>query len=266
MTKKKSGPLVEEEIRFITENYEKMLVEDIANTLSRRPSTISDFIVNNFGESKLGQNTNMLKTSLKKKPFYEDLRRQFTGEELRVFEYHYTSLHNQFRDDVFHTEEGQIIDLAKIEILMNRCLVRQNQSRSEIEDVQAQLDHEKQAVPDNRDNERIAFLMQVLASLNAGIQNSLREYNDLMQRKQSLLKEIKGTRDQRIKNIEDGRDTFPNLIAKLATNGKFRKEVGLEMERFRMAFQRERKRLSEEIKYVDGTYDRPLLNSNSLGD
>lgn len=261
---KRTGPLTEDEIHFITENREKMMVHEIATSLNRRPATVSDFIVQNFGETGIGKGSATAKTALKKKPYYEDLKRQFTPEELKTFEYHYVNLYNQFQDDVFHTEEGQILDYAKLEILLGRCLARQNRGREEIEDIENQIDHEKQAPPDVRDQDRLMLLMQSLGALNASSQNGLREYNDLMQRKQSLLKEIKGTRDQRIKTLEDTKQTFGTLMAKFAMDANYRRQVGLEMEKFKQAMIKEEKRLSEEILYDDGVYDRPLLNSKTV--
>ena len=39
---------------------------------------------------------------------------------------------SQFKDDVFHTEEMQIIDTIKLEILMNRILKSQRDNQQEI--------------------------------------------------------------------------------------------------------------------------------------
>jgi hypothetical protein len=263
MAKVKSGPLNQEELETLRklrdDGYD---IEEIGRIMNRRPALLSDYCVSHLGV--LPKTKGDTKNMLKKREFYEDLRRQFTSEEMKVFEFHYTNLFQQFQDDVFHTEEGQIIDYAKLEILINRCLMRQNHAREEIEDVQNQLAHEKAAPPDVRDLERINFLMQTLGALNAGNQNTLREYNDLMKQKQDILKNVKGTRDQRIKSLEDNKQTFGALFAKIATDSEYRAKVGAEMEKFRIAMYREKDRLSQEIRFNDGFYDKPLLNSETI--
>ena len=263
MAKVKSGPLNKEELETLRklrdEGYD---IEEIGRVMNRRPALLSDYCINELGV--LPKTKGDTKNMLKKREFYEDLRRQFTADEMRVFEFHYTNLFQQFQDDVFHTEEGQIIDYAKLEILINRCLMRQNSSREEIEDIQNQIAHEKAAPPDQRDLERLNFLMQTFGALNAGNQNMLREYNDLMKQKQDILKNVKGTRDQRIKSLEDNKQTFGALFAKIATDSEYRAKVGAEMEKFRIAMDREKDRLSQEIRFNDGFYDKPLLNSETI--
>lgn len=263
MAKVKSGPLNKEEIdtlrKLRDDGYE---IEEIGQIMNRRPALLSDYCVNELGA--LPKTKGDMKNMLRKREFYEDLKRQFTADEMKVFEFQYSQLFQQFQGDVFHTEEGQIIDYAKLCILTDRSLVRQNMAREEIEDIQRQIAHEKANPPDLRDLDRINFLMQTLGALNAGTQNMIREYNELMKQKQDILKNIKGTRDQRIKSIEDNKQTFGALFAKLATDSDYRARVGVEMEKFRIATEREYKRLSEEIKFNDGVYDRPILNSETI--
>ena len=62
---------------------------------------------------------------------------------------------SQFRDDVFHTEEMQIIDTIKLEILMNRVLKGQKDSHDQIVEYQRMIEQEKQLPPDQRDNELV---------------------------------------------------------------------------------------------------------------
>lgn len=260
---KKSGPITKEEGDFIAENRVLMSVEDIAKKLNRRPATISDYIINNYGAANLNT-SEPIKNILKKKPFYEELKQQFSEKELKTFEYHYTNMNAQFQDDVFYTEEGQIIDLCKLEILLDRCLIRQNKTREMSEGLEAELAQER-AAGENGDVDRINFLIQQIAQLNSSHSNMQREYKELMERKAASLRDIKGTRAELRKNLEEGnKENFGTLLTKLAMDGEYRKKVGIEMETFRMALQKEYKRLGSEILYADGVYDRPLLNSETI--
>ena len=49
-----------------------------------------------------------------------------------MFEFHFKKMWSQFKDDVFHTEEMQIIDTIKLEILMNRILKSQRDNLEEV--------------------------------------------------------------------------------------------------------------------------------------
>ena len=110
----------------------------------------------------------------------------------------------------------------------------------------------------------IINLERQIAVLRSSQETMSRDYKDLQTRKATMLKDLKGTREQRIKAIEDSKETFAALITKLTTNADFRRSVGIEMEKMRLAAEKERERLSQEIVYEDNNVDRPLLNSESV--
>ena len=74
-----------------------------------------------------------------------------------------------------------------------------------------------------------------------------------------MIKDLKGTREQRIKAIEDSKTTFASLIKKIIMDGDFRKTAGVEMEKMRLAMDVERDRLSKAHTYEDGITDQPFL-------
>jgi hypothetical protein len=79
-----------------------------------------------------------------------------------------------------------------------------------------------------------------------------------------MLKDLKGTREQRIKAIEDSKQTFASLVKQIATDGDFRTRIGLDMEKMRLAAEKEKERLSEYHEYEDGTVDQPFLTPETL--
>lgn len=260
---KKNGPLTKEETEYINENKSLMSVEEIAKKLQRRPSTISDYIINNFGASQLNTSA-PIKSILKKEPFYEELKSQFSAEELKMFEYHYTNMNSQFQDDVFHTEKGQIIDLCKLEILMGRCLIRQRKNMEEQTTLERELAQEREA-GENADHDRINHLLQLIAQLGAASNNMQREYKELLERKTTCLRDIKGTRAELRKNLEESnKENFGTLLTRLAMDGEYRRKVGIEIETYRLAMKKEYERLAQEVLYADGVYDRPILNSETV--
>ena len=79
-----------------------------------------------------------------------------------------------------------------------------------------------------------------------------------------MLKDLKGTREQRIKAIEDSKQTFASLVKQIATDKSFRTKIGVDMEKMRLAMEKEKERLSEYHEYLDGTVDQPLLTPETL--
>jgi hypothetical protein len=79
-----------------------------------------------------------------------------------------------------------------------------------------------------------------------------------------MLKEMKGTREQRIKRLEDSRLTFVGWIAHLIQNPDLVRQYAVEMEKMRLAMESERHRLSQFHTYEDGTVDQPFLTSDTI--
>ena len=261
---RKHGRLNAEEVDFINDNKNRLTPAQIALQLNRRPGVISDWIAKNGGISKPQKIMAEAKFELKTKPYYSELQKQFTNEELKTFEHHYIQLYNQFKEDVFYTEEIQIIDICKNEILCNRNLRNQSECRDQIESIEYDIQIHKRGPRDLWDIDYLDSMNRQLATLRASTQNMSVEYKELMARKSALLKEVKGTRDQLRKNMEDTKQTFGALLTRLNSDYEYRKNVGLDMEKYRIAMEAERERLSKKIVYEDGVQDRPLLNSESI--
>ena len=79
-----------------------------------------------------------------------------------------------------------------------------------------------------------------------------------------MLKDLKGTREQRIKAIEDSKMTFASLVKKIATSPNYRTNMGVEMEKMRLAMEIEKERLSDYVQYEDGIVDQPFLTPETL--
>lgn len=264
MSELKKGRFSVSEMAFIKSAVDKLTVDQISDKLNRDPVSVKSWIEQNIGFSKAEKKEVEVHQELKSKPYYRELTRQFDSTELEMFEFHFKKMWAQFKDDVFHTEEMQIIDTVKLEILMNRILKSQQDTISKIAEIEEDLLNEKKLNKDDQDRDLIINLERQIAVLRSSQETLSRDYKDLQTRKATMLKDLKGTREQRIKAIEDSKETFAALITKLVTNVEFRHTVGLEMEKMRIAAEKERARLSEEIVYEDNNVDRPLLNSQSV--
>jgi len=260
----KKGRFSNEEMEFIEANAEVLSVEEIAYELDRDPDSVKKWIGEKIGFSAKQKKEAAVANELKAKPYYRELKHQFTDEELDMFEFHFKKMWSQFKDDVFHTEEMQIIDTIKLEILMNRILRSQQENQTEISTYERLVQTEKAVDKDQRDMDYIMQLERQIAVLRASQETLSKDYKDLQARKATMLKDLKGTREQRIKAIEDSKQTFGTLVKQLATDASFRTKIGLEMEKMRLAAEKEKERLSEYHEYEDGTVDQPFLTPETL--
>ena len=260
----KKGRFGKDDMQFIEANAEVLSPEAIAEHLDRDPDSIRDWIKKNVGFSPKQKKEAAVANELKEKPYYRELSSQFSPEELEMFEFHFKKMWSQFKDDVFHTEEMQIIDTIKLEILMNRILKGQQDNQREISVAETLVREEKSRDKDQRDMDLVVNLERQVAILRASMETLSKDYKDLFARKATMLKDLKGTREQRVKAIEDSKLTFASLVKKIATDPQYRGDLGIEMEKMRLAMENEKERLSEYSQYEDGQVDQPFLTPDTV--
>ena len=259
----KKGRFSTEDMQFIEANAEVLSPESIGEKLDRDPDSIRDWIKKNVGFSAKQKQEAAVANELKEKPYYKELSTQFSSEELELFEFHFKKMWSQFKDDVFHTEEMQIIDTIKLEILMNRILKSQRDNQQEVSMTESLVREEKSRDKDQRDMDLIINLERQVAVLRASQETLSKDYKDLQARKATMLKDLKGTREQRVKAIEDSKLTFASLVKKIATDPQYRNKIGIEMEKMRLAMENEKERLAEYHEYNNQDIDQPFLTSET---
>lgn len=260
----KKGRLSKEEMRFIAVSTDSMTVEDIAKRLDRDVESIDSFI-----KRKLKKGLSLeeeVAFELEDRPYWIELQSQFTEEELELFKYHWTRIIAQFKDDVFPTEELQVVDVIKLEILMNRCLKSNKDNINEMNIIDKFIKDERALDKDQRDQDYIMNLERQAAALRASQESLNRDYRELQTKKASMLREMKGTREQRIKRLEDSKQSFVSWVAMLMQDPETLKKYGIEMEKMKLAMQKESERLSAFHKYEDGGIDQPFLTPDTVKD
>jgi hypothetical protein len=261
----KKGRISKEEDFFIKANVNTLSIEELAIHLDRNINSVADYVKRKYGIGTTKEE--QAAYSLKDRPYYYQLTQQFTEEEVDLIQYHWARIVSQFDSDVLPTEELQIIDVVKIEMLMNRALETNREnieaiSRAEIEI--AGILRTINTDPDPEDAERVMNLERQIGALRGSQDSINRDYRDLQARKSAMLKDMKATREQRIKRLEDSKESFPSWVATLLQDSNRLREYGVEMEKMRLAMEGERKRLGKYHKYEDGTIDQPLLNYKTI--
>ena len=240
------------------------LANQIAARLDRDAESVREFIKRKFGVGATEQETAAFE--LQSRPYWAELELQFTKGELELFKYHWSRIISQFKDDVIPTEELQVVDLIKLELLMNRCLKQNKDNIEQISAYEALVTRERAVAVDQQNRDEIFNLDRQVASLKASQESLNRDYRELQAKKSTMLKEMKATREQRVKRLEDSKQSFTTWVAHLMTNPETARNYGVEMEKMRLAMLKERDRLSAYHKYEDGMVDQPFLNHETVKD
>lgn len=258
----RKGRISKDEERIIKRLIDNLTVEEIAAQLNRDVESVENFIKRKL---RVGlTNEEAAAFSLENRPYWVELTSQFTGDELELFKYHWSRIIAQFKDDVFPTEELQVVDVIKLEILMNRCLKSNKDNLNEINVIEKMIRDERALDKEQRDQDYLMNLERQMASLRASQESLNRDYRELQTKKASILREMKGTREQRIKRLEDSKQSFTSWVAMLMQDPETLKRYGIEMEKMRLAMLKEKERLSAFHKYEDGQIDQPFLTPDTV--
>lgn len=260
------GPWSKEDKEFIKEHAGSMSPEDIGRALKRNPEAIKKYIKNNgiaITGTKVAPNARV-DYDLKCTPHWRELEKQFNEDELESFLYHWNNTIKQFRDDVLHTEELQIIDMIKLEVMMNRLLNQERDMERTAKSLEEIVSQEKARDPDQQDKDLIFNTEKQIAQIYSGMESINREYRALLIEKNKILDKLKATREQRIKDIQSSKESIPGWIRNLVKNQDVRRDLGYRMEKMRLAAKEEYVRLSDLHEYMDGKVDIPVLNHETV--
>lgn len=265
--KKKSGKLSLEEEQFIRDNVDKLPIKEIAEHINRTEVPVLRYMRENnlisVEMDSIESARTILRSKLHTREYWTEIKKQFTPDELICFEADWTRLMLQFKEDLQYAEELELKQFITLEILINRNLTERQIFREEAEKLQKLLDKEYEVDESIRDITRIANLEAQLSCARTAIPSYMTEYAKLLEKRQNITRDLKATRDQRIKRIDDSKTTWTGFL-KALDDETIRSRVGDDIELMRLAKNKARDRLSELHEYVDGKFDRPILNSETI--
>lgn len=264
-TKLKTGKLSKEEIQILNRSLSTHTDEEIAKMINRSVRRVTRY------RSEQARSTSIdwfdkagISKDLKNKYFWKEVKQQLTEEELEAFEARWIVLIAQF-DDVKPTDEMQMVDYIRLEILSNRILVQEKESLQEISRIRKQLVvlEELDFGDADRDDDKIITLRAQLNAAIATMGQRDRALKNMQEDKNKLFEALKATRDKRYKQLEESKTTFFDLLKSL-DDKDFRESEGRRVELVRIAMEKAVDDLSKYTTYDDGSVDRPLLNSDSV--
>lgn len=263
-TPRRKGPLSQEDKEYILKNAGRLTPSEIAQTLNRNPKSIITFMKDN-GLMSLYVPQIHTSNSLSKTPYWKDLVIQFDEEELRLMDHHWKRVVEQFKDDIYHTEELQILDMIKMEVLANRVLSDQSNIKRKIKGYEEEIINEK-LKSKGKDTDLIQVKEAQIAALYSAYETLGKDYNSLLKAKNDIFKSMKATREQRYKQIENSKESLIDWVKVMIEDRERRKRIGIEMEKQRLAAEVEYQRLSEYHTFADGAVEKPILNSRTVSD
>ena len=269
----KKGRFSKEEITFIEDNLD-FGSNRIATELDRDPESVLGFIKKKVAKGDFEhpfwmdeqEDVEKAKYDLTFRPYWAELKQQFAEEELKLFQYHWARIISQFKDDVIPTEELQVVDLIKLELLMNRSLKHNKDNIEQITALEALISSERAHDPDQIDTDSLFNMERQAASLKASQESLNKDYRELQTKKNSMLKEMKATREQRVKRLEDSKQNFTSWMGYLIANPDVTNDYGIEMEKMRLAMEKEKERLAEYHQFTDEMVDQPFLTPETVKD
>jgi len=257
---KKVGRFSKDEISFIKENRDSISPEDIAVKLGREPNSIRTYLGLGVGDSP---------SSVSEGARWEEIRQHFSAKEREFFREEYDRFQSQSEDEFLPAEESQLFQALTLGILVNRNLAKQKAIeddinriagyRKKLEDKVLKADrelteNEMTLIRDYRDD---------IKGLKIDLNNVINQYTEFSKEKGSILKQLKMTRDQRVKELESGKETFVGLMRSF-NKKEVREKEGRLMELLRLSVIKDIERLGKFDEYPDGSEGQPLLSIETV--
>ena len=260
---RKRGKLSVEEMNFIRQNCFNISIVEIAETLNRTPAPIQKFIDKENLKLRNMSDDEHLLVGLRDRYYYKELKKQFGDPELIFFEHQWIDYFKQFSEDVTHTEEMEILEVIRTEVLINRGMEDRQDVLKNIDRLNKLIEDEMDKPAGTQDTQALASFQTQLGAAISSKSAYINEHEKLLTKKERLLKDLKGTREQRKRNADDTKTNFTSWLRQLSDKDVRRKE-GFDMEVHRVASEKATERLSSYHEYEDGTVDQPILNADTM--
>lgn len=256
---------------FIRDNYKNFSAQELAKRFGVPPKQIVNFLkrINidiNPENAERGEHRARLLNSV----HWKKIKKQFNTDELEFFQERYCDLMEQFAgDSILATEETQIHQVIQTEILIARNLEEKNASRNlvvEYERLIKEILRAHQGNVNNMSDEDKRFISDLEVKLSAARNSEQARTSELVkfqERHSSLMKDLKGTREQRIKQIDSGKTTFVDLVKSLYDPEYQEREVR-SAELIKLAAEKEYRRLGVPYQFGDGIIEPQILNAETV--
>ncbi len=266
---RKRGKLSNEEMKFITTNIGRLGVHNIAVQINRTDQVVEKYCTENNltykGMSEERFDDTVLRAKLEDKPYWAEVKKQFSDIELEYFAITWIRMMKQFREDILYSEELQVKQWITCELMGNKVLRDRKDAQVQIDRLTVLVDAEYEAPEETRDAAVIAQLETELSMVRNAQGSYTTEHSKILDRIEKIQKDLKAARADRVKKVEDSKSTFTGFIRSLEDEG-IRQRVGEDMEIGRMAKNEAVRNLSMYHTYEDSQVDQPFLSCETARD
>lgn len=267
------------EKKYFLENCEKLTIEEMAREVGKKPKSLAVWLKAQGMKVTWGDRENeglsmfseklAIKEELRASPVWKRLNQKFNTDEVAYFEDRYVAFVSQFKDDVVATEENQIHKLITYDVLMDRNLIQRKKVLKDIDLMEQEQKSIMREIAgdikllDDKQREKLEVLQRDIVLYREQDRSMTKEYTDLESSHQTIMKALKGTRDQRISKIESSKISFIGLLKQLQEED-VRNHEGLNAVLMDEATKKEFVRLATPHKYMDGNEDQPILSAETI--
>ncbi len=253
-------------MEFIDKSVNFMQVAEIAKNLNRGVSAIRRYIREKHAkrDDPFVKDESLL-TKLHTRYYWPELSYQFNEDELRYFQHEWIQYYKQFSEDVTATEENEMVELIRVSILINRIMRDKQEIIKHIQRIERLIEIEMQKPPEMIDTLALSNLQTQVGGFIASKAAFMKEYDTLTSKKEKFTRELKGTREARLRKAEDAKTNFSAYLRYLDEEDIKIRE-GQMMEKLAVAADRSLEKLSEYHEYKDGFVDQPIFNADTIRD
>ncbi len=259
-TKLKRGPVSKDDLEKLAAWRDIKPVKEIAKLLNRSENFVRKETAGLPEREKKLEHSDWV-SRLHASEFWVDVRRGLIGSEVGYFEQAWAAYMDQFgsASDILATDELMIKDLVMLDIFAQRAIAEQANIIRRINQLEDLIQKEEDKLPEDRDHDQLSSWRTQLNSLYAARGAVGKQHLDYQHRKDVKLRDLKGSRDQRFKQIEESRRNIFELIKDLDTHRK-RMEEGRLNEKIRIASEKVAEDWGQVMDYGDNRFDKPFLS------
>jgi len=258
----KTGRLSKEEIVYIDSNLSNMTDSEISHSLGRSVDAIIQRRAVAPQENANNELQNYI-VQLHSKHFWVTIKRSLLDEEVPSFENSWASLYSQFfHQGVTATDEIMMKDVIIEDILLHRALEQKKNILQEIREYERQIAEEREKDMDDRDTDFMTNALRTIVQLRGTSEAYTKEINEIKKTKDGKFKDLKATRNERLKTVEEsGKNIF--ALIKLLDEQKMRETEGRMTGLVYEASQTKEGQLKQDMVFSDGEVDKPWLTPES---
>ena len=242
-----------------------MPIDNIARALDRNLSTVIKYAEKqgyvHVGLSGDDPEIVALRAKLRERAYWNEICKQLSDGEVYYFEQNWIEFMRQFNTDITYSEEIQLKQWIILDILIDRAMAERKAFIDSKEKMEAKI-AEEEAKPVS-DKMLLGEYKSNLLMIRGAITAYDTTHTKLLSEYKYITGQMKAARNERIKKVEGGNETFSSLL-RILEDETNRRKIGDEIAIVKIAGDKALDDLSDWHKYGDGMLDRPILNSRTV--